>query len=360
MQDNLHEILIRLISGEPLKHIEKQTVYQWLKESEDHIQELNELQNIWFDAQCINHENKREIDQQWKRLLKVADKKKEEKQTLDLSNLSVKYRLYAAAIILLVTVGSIISTLLITGKKEQIADFQALDVPYGSKSKIAFSDGTVVWLNAGSKLSYPRVFNPSLREVYLEGEGFFDVEKDASRPFVVNTAGIRIEVLGTSFNVKSYPEDDEIEATLVSGKLSVSKNTGQMQTSGKGIILSPNQRAVYSKSDDKIVIGNTLSKTVGIAEDKLNKRDTGADTESIIAWKQERLVFKSESFENLALRLERWYNVKIIIKDEELKKYKFTGTFENETIEQALNALKLTSPFQYTINQNEIHIKKRE
>ena len=99
--------------------------------------------------------------------------------------------------------------------------YNELDIPIGSKSKITLSDGTQIWLNAGSTLKYPSKFSDKKREIFFEGEAFFDVSKDKNRPFIVRTSEINIRVLGTKFNVKSYPEDNIIEATLVSGSIEI-------------------------------------------------------------------------------------------------------------------------------------------
>ncbi len=227
-----------------------------------------------------------------------------------------------------------------------------VEVSLGSKSKIKLSDGTVVKLNSGSKLSYPAFFNDKKRQVYLEGEAYFEVKADSSRPFFVNTSDITVKVIGTSFNLKSYPESNTIVTTLVSGSLEISHK------SAKPITLKPNQNAVYIKDKHKLTLDERKELNLESGQMKVPKLSlqNQIDTRPLTAWKDGKLIFTNEKFEDLAIKLERWYNVKIIIKSQELKQERFTGTFENETTEQVLNALKIAEPFEYTINKNIITI----
>ncbi len=234
-------------------------------------------------------------------------------------------------------------------------------VSLGSKSKVKLPDGSIVNLNSGSKLAYPAFFSDKNRQVNLEGEGYFEVNADSSRPFFVHTSDITIKVIGTSFNVKSYPESNTIETTLVSGSLEISDKA----VGGRGIkelnnnlILKPNQKAVYIKNIDKLTLDDRKElkfESSQMKTPKLSLQDK-IDIQPLTAWKDNKLIFKNEKFEDLAIKLERWYDVKIIIKAPELRKERFTGTFENETTEQVLNALMIAEPFKFTINKNEITI----
>lgn len=234
-------------------------------------------------------------------------------------------------------------------------------VSRGSKSKIRLPDGSLVNLNSGSKLTYPALFTDKNRQVNLEGEAYFEVNADSSRPFFVHTSDITIKVIGTSFNVKSYPESNTIETTLVSGSLEISDKTvsgRDMTDPNKNLILKPNQKAVYIKDLDRLTLDDRIElkiETEQMKSPKLSIQDQ-IDIQPLTAWKDNKLIFNNEKFEDLAVKLERWYNVKITIKSHSLKKERFTGTFENETTEQVLNALKIAEPFEYSIDKNEIVI----
>ncbi len=235
----------------------------------------------------------------------------------------------------------------------------------GSKSKITLPDGSLVWVNSGTKLSYVSNFNGKLREVYLNGEAYFEVTKNPARPFVVHTSGIDIKVLGTEFNVKAFDVEPTIEATLIKGSIEVSKKD---DIHGNAVLLKPHEKLVYKKLLEK----NYYTKT-NINKEIVKARP--ADLKSLIiikpisknipdseiaetAWIKNKFVFEEESLENLALRMERWYNIKINIQDQQLKGYRVSGSFVDETAEQALNELKLLIPFNYKIKNNEFFIMK--
>lgn len=240
-----------------------------------------------------------------------------------------------------------------------------LTINPGSKSKITLPDGSLVWVNSGSKLSYASNFAGKFREVYLNGEAYFEVTKNPSKPFIVHTSGIDIKVLGTEFNVKAFEVEPTIEATLIKGSIEVSKKD---DVHGASVMLKPHEKLVYKKLLEK----NYYAKS------NLNKeviKAQPADLKSLIiikpinqhipdsdivetAWLKNKFVFEDESLDNLALRMERWYNIKIYIQDQELRGYRVSGSFVDETAEQALNELKLLIPFNYKIKNNEFIIMK--
>lgn len=232
----------------------------------------------------------------------------------------------------------------------------------GSRSTMILPDGSKVWLNADSRLTYNSSFNSPMREVELEGEAYFDVVKDPTRPFIVHTSGIDVKVLGTSFNVKSYPSDATIEATLIRGAIEVIRKD---DPSAAGIVLHPHEKLVYNRamknSQPLPPAASALNKektytterSIAVTELPENKAD------SLIAetsWRYNKLIFEGDTFRQLADKMERWYNVRISIRDKKLLQYRFKGIFEKETIEEALLALQLTNNFKFNINSNEIEI----
>jgi transmembrane sensor len=237
--------------------------------------------------------------------------------------------------------------------------YNELTTPLGSKTKLMLTDGTQVWLNAGSTLKYPDKFGNEKREIFLEGEAFFDVERDEERPFYVKTNEIDIKVLGTQFNVKSYPEENTIETTLVTGSIEIeAKKFGSNQK--QQLTLKPNQKATFSKSSHKLsLLREKLPEKIKPARVDEIKITGEINTDIITSWKDNKLVFSKERFEDILIKMERWYNVEILLEDDDLKDYRYTGAFEKETLEQALNALKLATPFEYTIEKNYIIIHNR-
>ena len=230
----------------------------------------------------------------------------------------------------------------------------------GTRTKLLLPDGTQVWLNSNSKLTYAEDFNTASREVVLEGEAYFDVVKDSQRPFIVHASDLDIKVLGTAFTIKSYPQDATVEATLLGGAIEVSRK-GHPNT--PRILLKPNEKLVFSKHLPVAQIENTASATDARAAPKTSDISISPiaanlpDSEKVeTAWLYNRLVFNGDNFKDLAEKMERWYNVKIYFKDEGLYQCRFGGAFANETIQEALNALQLTAKFTYKINGNEIEL----
>ena len=232
----------------------------------------------------------------------------------------------------------------------------------GSKTKITLPDGSKVWLNAGSKLVYNKDFGNQMREVELSGEAFFDVVHQSSPqngekiPFIIHTRQIDIRVVGTAFNVKSYPGESQTETSLVRGKVEVMIHNRPDEK----IILKPNEKLVVL--DEEVTeTGNYKDKTViekkqpFVSLSKLTY--TNADSLVVeTAWVQNKLVFDNESFREVAVKMERWYNMRFEFQDPKLQNQHFSGTLENETVQQALDYMKISSPFHYAIQGNTVYI----
>lgn len=237
----------------------------------------------------------------------------------------------------------------------------------GTKSKLLLPDGTKVWLNSDSRLYYAENFSGAQREVRLEGEAFFDVVKDSKRPFIVKTSGIKIRVLGTAFNVKSYPQEPTIEATLVRGLIEVEKNN---QPAAPRIKLHPNEKLVFNKADgagakkDNAVKDIASVKTpvvqplprISITTLPENITDSSRMETS---WVFGKLLFEGDTFSELAAKMERWFNVRIIFKNNKVANYRFRGVFENENIVEALQALQLTASFHFKITGNDVYVDRK-
>ncbi|HEX2628506.1 MAG TPA: FecR family protein [Chitinophagaceae bacterium] len=246
-------------------------------------------------------------------------------------------------------------------KEEAIAQSNEVSTRRGSKSTVHLPDGTIVVLNAGSKLTYNKDFGKELREVTLSGEGFFDVKRMSQKPFVIHTESINIKVLGTVFNVKAYPEDKRTETSLIHGSIEV---TMKNRPNDK-IILAPSEKLVV---ENNTVVDKTVTTTKGteIPEVSINTlmsvnklRYNEADSSvAETGWVDNKLVFRDESFEDLVRKMERWYDVDIEISDARLREKRLNGTFEKETIDQALEALKILSPFRYEQTGNKIIIHR--
>jgi len=229
----------------------------------------------------------------------------------------------------------------------------------GSRSKLVLPDGTRVWLNAGSKLSYNDFNHAAERRVSLSGEAYFEVVHDSLHPFIVHTAVADITDIGTSFGVKAYPDESRFEATLIEGSIEV---TDRMNLERK-ILLKPDEKLIIPVNDSLHLRADAKTNQDGDEPAMLYKIDkVKKDRHGLIpetAWIQNKMVFDNEPFGLLSKRMERWYNVKIHIEDSTLVRTPFSGIIEKETIEQALQAMRFSSPFFYKITGNDIWITKQ-
>ncbi len=236
-----------------------------------------------------------------------------------------------------------------------------VSVGQGSKSHIQLPDGSQVWINSGSTLTYDNFLRANNREVQLNGEAYFDVVKDPEHPFIVHTSGIDIKVLGTAFNVKAYKTESTIEATLIHGSIEViNKN----RPGTPKIMLKPHEKLVYNKypvadpRDQRADVKPAEPDAYSITIKPLTKNIADSDIVET-AWVYNKLSFEDERFEDLALKMEKWYNLKISIESEKLRNYKISGSFVNETPEEALKELQFLMPFSYSIRNNEVKIMRK-
>jgi ferric-dicitrate binding protein FerR (iron transport regulator) len=272
---------------------------------------------------------------------------------------------YAAVVLFLIGFG--ITSYFYLKPQEEIA-FNEISTKTGEKAHIKLSDGTSIWLNASSKLRYPNVLNGKKVDVYLQGEAYFDVTHVGNRLFQVHTSDLNIKVLGTAFNVKSYPEEKITETTLVRGKVRIE---GKSEDSDDFVILLPNQKASYLGNHSKLIVTESISKNMEArSDDVLQLKEIASRTNATVvlsnfvntkyetSWKDGRLEFVDEQFSSLAVKMERWFGVNIYINDPQLRSVRYTGTFEKQNIEQALKALSISLPFKYVISKDSIIINK--
>jgi transmembrane sensor len=213
------------------------------------------------------------------------------------------------------------------------------------KQKIVLPDGSAVWLNAGSKLQYPEQFNKRERVVVLEGEAFFDIVKDADRPFMVKTEQFAVRVLGTTFDVRAYPQEDTAVAALVQGSIEVLLKGNEEQ----GIPLRPNEKLTIPVTHTTTIKNEQV--TMPLVKAPLTTLRDSVVTET--AWVQNKLAFKHMPLEQVARLMGQWYNADIRFKNESKKSLYFSGVFEKEDLEQALSALSLTTQsFHYSRDAN--------
>ncbi len=204
----------------------------------------------------------------------------------------------------------------------------------GQKLKMKLPDGTQVVLNSDSRLVTAESYEGPVRKVFLEGEAFFDVVEDASKPFIVETNAANVSVLGTSFNVRCYRNEEDV---------SVAVNTGKVSVSDKG-----DSDEHFIRKDEMLVYS---------IKDKLFSKQVNFDRELVFGWKDQHLVFEDESIEKIFVQLSRWYDVKFTVRAAIDKEKRFTARFQNQTLETVMKSLSFNYEFEYEINEKEIIIE---
>lgn len=216
--------------------------------------------------------------------------------------------------------------------------YEEIYVPKGERLQMMFQDGTRAYINSDSRLKYPRKFAWSGREVYLEGEAYFVVAKNARRPFIVNLDGPAVHVLGTSFDVKAYPENNEITVCLDEGHVNLTL------PSDKKYPLKPGEKLVYNREDDRCTVTRNV------------------DTQFSSLWKKNVIAFKDTPLDEVVKVLNRWYDVDFEIKDETARNVYFTLTSEHTLLEKVLQDLEKISPlrFQYDEAERRVTVMRKE
>lgn len=210
---------------------------------------------------------------------------------------------------------------------------QTISSRQGMVTQFLLADGTKVWLNSCSQLQFPTHFSGDKREVILKGEAFFEVTKNEKQPFRVNANDLKVDVLGTSFNVVNFDDDKQSEVVLVNGKVTLASEYGH--TKNPLGMMHPGQRSVYEK--DKRLISTEA-----------------VDVDKYIAWRDGNLIFRDDAMEDVVKRLSRWFNVEIVVNDPELNNYIYKATFKNENLVQVLNLLKLSAPIDYRVTDRKL------
>lgn len=216
--------------------------------------------------------------------------------------------------------------------------YNTIKIPYGKRFELQLSDGTKVHLNAGTTLKYPVNFiRTGNRQVFLEGEAYFDVAKDKSRPFIVNADKINVRVLGTHFNVSNYPEDEKTDVVLVEGSVGMYP-ANESFSERNHTLLKPGFKGSFDKSNDKI-------KTIPVLTDEYTY------------WMSGGLFFREMTFRNIMMKLERHYNKKIVTTNTKIMNERFNASFKDEPIEKILSYFNEIHKINYTITKEQIIIK---
>lgn len=260
----------------------------------------------------------------------------------------------ASLISILVVIFQLANKPIVAGATSSVESKEVIETPLGQKSKSVLPDGTVVWLNAGSKLEMDNNFGKAFREISLVGEAYFEVAKNKAIPFIIHTNSIDIKVTGTAFNVKAYPKDLNTETSLIHGSIEVT-------------IKNEKRDKVFMQANDKLIVSNKLlfsnsssvTKPSKITNSYIIQKiniDSIVITSNEIQWIENKLIFDDEKLSEILLQMERWYNVKFIINNSVKLDKKYTVDFSKENLTEALEAFKAVKALNYSIDNKLINI----
>ena len=348
---------------------ETRELIEWIKLDKANKQIFDECSELWITSRSISKNpgyNAQEGFWKFRQRIRNSD----QQVTIPSKNrlLTTAIR-YAAIFIIAFLAGGLLfyqfghrsSSMAAQGKSE-------LAVPMGSRAQFTLADGTVVTLNAGSILRTDNGYGIKDRIVELEGEGYFKVAKDKLKPFIVKTPYLKVTALGTEFNVKAYSIDKTIETTLVTGSVKVESDSDISH--GEITILQPNQKLTFYKEDSRFEDNSNVPAGKSKSEIKPVKVQSTAsaiklvkenvDIKPVVSWKENRWIFENQSLSQIAVDLERKFNVQINFDSEHLKTFRFTGTIIAEPIEQVLEVLSISAPINFKLKGNVVTLSENK
>ncbi|WP_423128630.1 FecR family protein [Gaoshiqia sp. Z1-71] len=333
MHDQILSLLKRFINDERLTVNELRQLRDWMT-LPDNMQSLDEwMHNQWLTAP----ETESEVD--FEELISLINRQYQlhEKKKVFWELKPVKQFQRVAAILILPVM--IVSAYYYLFSKEHPLQYTETIVPKGQKSEIVLPDNTHIWLNSGTSLRYPTEYGRSTREIFLEGEAYFEVTANKHLPFVVKTATVDVKVLGTKFNVQAYPDESKIETALLEGSIDL-----LVRPSASAPIsyeMKPGEMINFSKSEGNI-------------------SRTGFRNDEVVGWKNNRLIFRDDSFVNLVRKIERWYNVEVVYDEHFLDDQRLTVELnEGESIERLMQIIEKVMNVESSVNNQKVYIKSK-
>jgi transmembrane sensor len=321
-EDKIKKLISRYLSGET-GNGEFTELKEWIESSKENFVFFQQCRNIWDNSANFEQEKMIDVSKSYQIIMKRVGIKS------SISKIWKYWRNIAAILLIPLIAGNILYFIFmsedISVAQEPI--YNEIFATFGTRSAIKLSDGSLLWLNSGSSLKYPEKFIGDNRKVFLSGEAYFEVESNPQKPFIVETSSVSVKATGTKFNISGYKSDKEIDVTLVSGKVEVSM-TDDYNNQNKSE-LSENQHLSFNRNEGTSSI---------ITE----------DTYRYISWKDGKLIFRDEPLSYVVKKLGQIFNVDIELRGEELQNYTYRATFQNESLEEILKLLKISSPVDYT------------
>lgn len=310
-----------------------------MKEKQQHITDRNESglsnltdEELWVSSAVADETQQYDVDQAFERFRKRTGLDQSGRQSYKW------YRTWSVAAVAIVLLGLITVTAYWQGSRQIQSNFSdiVVEAPLGSKTKLTLPDGSTVWLNAGSKMVYSQGFGVRDRRLAFQGEGYFEVEKNDEMPFLVQTHDVNVTVVGTKFNFRNYPEDEEAVVELLEGKVALENQLKEEAVR----YLSPNEKMVLHKATGEMDI-------------------TSAKVKEATLWTENILLFDEDLLPDIVRELERSYHVQIEIENEDLKQTRFYGQFNQleQNIYDVLDMLSETGKLKYHEEGKVIYLK---
>lgn len=378
---DIDDLLFRFFQGKTSLE-ENRFLLSWKRENEENRIRFEALRDLWMVSEVASGETFPDPTEELSRFRKTIAREETPSQTKPspdrtghrrsqrfgaLRNLVLKSS--AAAVLFLVAMGG--GALLyrqtfssrqpfVSSAEISVPDTMLFTASRGSLASATLPDGTVIRLNAGSSLTYTTDYGHKERPVSLVGEAFFQVRTDPGKPFVVHAGNLSIVATGTTFNVKAYPEEHFVTTTLETGAVNVQ---GLSRRSDPFVIeLKPRQTFMYYNGCDTVVRSEVFNPEESALAEQVRKKEIPAvrmsnvKTQLYTSWKDSRWIVEHETLASLAKKLGRRYNVTIRFCQQEVGAYRFSGSFENETIEEIMQLLRHATPIRYTIDRGKITV----
>ena len=319
-----------------------------------------ELYIKYFNSQMsANPSSNAKLEQQWQRQLDLlrGPGEPEDQAVPGDSRPAKKRRMLKLALVLGVVALAVVLAGIFNVPRKQNA-ILSMNTPGAVASKnerieMVLPDGSRVWLNKDSRIALDKGFGKSNREISLIGEAFFDVVHKAELPMIVHAGKVDIRVKGTAFNVCAYPDDNQVETALVRGSIELSASiNGKKQR----LLMKPNEKVTIHTGEVPVQPRQQVQVPEFVLDTLAVEEQSGLIPE--IAWIQNKMVFVNESLDDLTGKMNKWFNTSIIIEDSSLLKERFTGVFRNEDLQEALEALRFTYGFNYSIQNDKVVITK--
>ncbi len=326
---------------------EVKTVKEWLGENDDNHKLMNEFEKIWKISPRINEVDEHfDIELDWAVLQSRIEEESNYSTKLYLRN-SNRFELsrwfalakFAAIFVVALLIGLNANKFMLSENQEVTPVLREISMEKGQRGSVSLSDGTKVFLNSESKITLPNVFDDDVRKVYLEGEAYFDVVKNPSKPFIIETRATLIQVLGTSFAIRAYPEENNITTVVEEGVVSLK---GSSDKSNNSVILTAGNLGTFDTKQQSI---------------------TTKEVENLdlyLGWKNGYLIFQDASMDRVRLALERKYDIRVEFEAEDIAALKLTAEFKSRMLKNNLETIAMSLNLQYQIEEDVVYFSNKD